>query len=108
MNQLSGRHSCAPWLTCTPMSIGQLIAALESGSTFSAVQALNISEGAFNEYSQVLTSVFLESGTATASLIAGSPRALLVCDSICKIPAAEKWIRQKCCNARSWFCARAG
>lgn len=62
-----------------------LIAALESGSTFSAVQALNISEGAFNEYSQVLTSVFVESGAATASLIAGSGRALLVCDSICKI-----------------------
>ena len=71
-----------------------LIAALESGSTFSAVQALNISEGAFNEYSQVLTSVFVESGTATASLIAGSGQGAIGLRFNLQNPAAEKWIRQ--------------
>lgn len=71
-----------------------LLAALESGSTFSAVQALNISEGAFNEYSQVLTSVFVESGTATASLIAGSGQGAIGLRFNLQNPAAEKWIRQ--------------
>lgn len=71
-----------------------LITALESGSTFSAVQALNINEGAFNEYSQVLTSVFVESGTATASLIAGSGQGAIGLRFNLQNPAAEKWIRQ--------------
>jgi len=71
-----------------------LLAALESGSTFSAVQALNINEGAFNEYSQVLTSVFLESGTATASLIAGSGQGAVGLRFNLQNPSAEKWIRQ--------------
>lgn len=71
-----------------------LIAALESGSTFSAVQALNINEGAFNEYSQVLTSVFVESGTATASLIIGSGQGAVGLRFNLQNPAAEKWIRQ--------------
>lgn len=72
----------------------ELITALESGSTFSAVQALNINEGAFNEYSQVLTSVFLESGTATASLIVGSGQGAIGLRFNLQNPAAEKWIRQ--------------
>lgn len=71
-----------------------LLAALESGSTFSAVQALNISEGAFNEYSQVLTSVFVESGTATASLIIGSGQGAVGLRFNLQNPSAEKWIRQ--------------
>lgn len=71
-----------------------LIAALESGSTFNAVQALNISEGAFNEYSQVLTSVFVESGTATASLIIGSGQGAIGLRFNLQNPAAEKWIQQ--------------
>ena len=71
-----------------------LLAALESGSTFSAVQALNISEGAFNEYSQVLTSVFLESGTSTASLIVGTGQGAVGLRFNLQNPSAEKWIRQ--------------
>ncbi|HZJ93260.1 MAG TPA: hypothetical protein VFD09_09310 [Thiopseudomonas sp.] len=71
-----------------------LLAALESGSTFSAVQALNINEGAFNEYSQVLTSVFVESGTATASLIVGTGQGAIGLRFNLQNPAAEKWIRQ--------------
>lgn len=72
----------------------ELLAALESGSTFSAVQALNINEGAFNEYSQVLTSVFLESGTATAALIVGTGQGAIGLRFNLQNPAAEKWIRQ--------------
>src|SRR5690554_223444 len=71
-----------------------LLSALESGSTFNAVQALNINEGAFNEYSQVLTSVFVESGTATASLIAGSGQGAIGLRFNLQNPAAEEWIRQ--------------
>lgn len=71
-----------------------LLAALESGSTFGAVQALNINEGAFNEYSQVLTSVFIESGTATASLIVGSGQGAIGLRFNLQNPAAEKWIRK--------------
>jgi len=71
-----------------------LLSALESGSTLSAVQALNINEGAFNEYSQVLTSVFLESGTATAALIVGSGQGAIGLRFNLQNPAAEKWIRQ--------------
>lgn len=71
-----------------------LLAALESGSTFGAVQALNINEGAFNEYSQVLTSVFVESGTATASLIVGTGQGAIGLRFNLQNPAAEKWIRQ--------------
>ncbi len=71
-----------------------LLVALESGSTYSAVQALNISEGAFNEYSQVLTSVFLESGIATASTIVATKQASVGLRFNLLNPSAEKWVRE--------------
>ena len=46
-------HSCAQSVDLQANVNWPALAALESGSTFSAVQALNINEGAFNEYSQV-------------------------------------------------------
>lgn len=70
-----------------------LLSALESGSTFTAIQALNISEAAFGPYSQVLTSAFIESGTATAQMIVKSKQASIGLRFNMQNLRAQEWIR---------------
>jgi hypothetical protein len=71
-----------------------LLSALESGSTSSAIAALNVSEAAFAQYSQAATSAFIESGTSTASLIRATGQGNIGLRFNLQNPRAEQWIRQ--------------
>jgi len=71
-----------------------LLNALESGSTYSAIAALNISEAAFSAYSQVLTAAFIEAGNATARTIVKSGYGNIGLRFDAKNPRAEQWIRE--------------
>lgn len=71
-----------------------LISALESGATYSAIAALNVDAAAFGAYSQAVTAAFLESGTATATLIRQSGIAGVGIRFDATNPRAERWIRE--------------
>lgn len=75
-----------------------LLAALESGSTFTAIRALNVTEAAFSSYSQVLTSAFIESGTATAQMIVATKQASIGLRFNLQNPRAQEWIRNNVGN----------
>lgn len=75
-----------------------LLAALESGNTFAAIQALNVTEAAFSSYSQALTNAFLESGTATAQMIVATKQASIGLRFNMQNPRAQEWIRNNVGN----------
>lgn len=70
-----------------------LLSALESGATYSAIAALNIDAAAFGVYSQTVTQVFIESGTATARQIISTDRSFIGLRFNMQNPRAEMWIR---------------
>lgn len=69
-----------------------LLSALESGSTGSALAALNINEDAFSEYAHAMTSVFVESGTLTTINIVKSGVGDIGLRYRYTDPRAQSWI----------------